>query len=162
MITGAATSRPLHDGDPAALHPGTALITDYGAEQVTIDAHASRSSELVLSDTYYPGWTVTVNGRPAAIDEVDYLLRGVHVPAGNDRIVFTYDPSSFPRAGCVSLVASVLVVGGARRRAGAGGASHVHVPPRRTAIRRSQVLPEADRSADRGSWCSGRILERDR
>jgi uncharacterized membrane protein YfhO len=64
----------------------------------------------VLSDTYYPGWNVTVNGRSSRIDEVDYLLRGVRVPAGNDVIVFTYDPTSFRAGWIVSLVASLSVI----------------------------------------------------
>jgi uncharacterized membrane protein YfhO len=77
---------------------------------VTIEAHAARASELVLSDTYYPGWQVTVNGRPAPIDRVDYMFRGVPVPAGTDRVVFTYNPSSFRIGWMVSLGATVVVV----------------------------------------------------
>ena len=73
-------------------------------------------SELVLSDTYYPGWNVTVNGQPAGIDEVDYLLRGVHVPAGDDRMVFSYDPGSFTAGWTVSLGATAARDRGARRR----------------------------------------------
>ncbi len=116
--------------DPGGGSPGTARITDYGAEQVTIGTpHANRSSELVLSDTYYPGWNVTVNGRPARIDEVNYLFRGVHVPAGEDRIVFTYDPQSFKTGWAISLAAAVIVIGaviiGLRRRR-----VRAHVPPR--------------------------------
>ena len=107
------TSSPipgLSDSETGSSSPGTAGITDYQAEKVTIDAHATRPSELVLSDTYYPGWSVSVNGKPAKIDEVDYLLRGVRVPAGNDRIVFTYDPSSFRTGWIVSLVTSVSLI----------------------------------------------------
>ena len=55
--------------------PGTAHITHYGTEQVSITARARRPAELVLSDTYYPGWKVTVNGRPAQIDPVDYAVK---------------------------------------------------------------------------------------
>ena len=88
--------------------PGTARITHYGAQQVTIDAQATKASELVLSDTYYPGWKVTVNGRPARISPVDYMFRGVPVPAGTDRIVFTYDPASFRIGWMISLVAVVV------------------------------------------------------
>jgi hypothetical protein len=109
LITG--TKLPgIPAGDPEESSPGSAQITDYGAEEVDIDADASRASELVLSDTYYPGWHVTVNGRPARIDEVDYLLRGVAVPAGNDHIVFSYDPSSFRTGWVVSLAATALVL----------------------------------------------------
>jgi hypothetical protein len=89
---------------------GSAHIVSYGAQRVTIAAHASRASELVLSDTYYPGWQVTVNGRPAQINRVDYLLRGVAVPAGSDRIVFTYDPASFERGWILSLGAALVIV----------------------------------------------------
>jgi len=90
--------------------PGKARIAYYGAERVTITAQADRPSELVLSDTYYPGWHVTVNGRSEPIERVDYLLRGVAVPAGTDRIVFTYAPTSFLEGWILSLSATVLLV----------------------------------------------------
>lgn len=105
--------------------PGTARITYYGAERVTITARARRAAELVLSDTYYPGWRVTVNGHPEPVDRVDYLLRGVAVPAGTDHIVFTYDPASFQEGWMLSLgativlVAAVMVEVARRRRAAA-------------------------------------------
>jgi hypothetical protein len=110
LIAGQRLSWLAQSGD-ASSTSGSARITDYGAEQVTIDAQANRSSELVLSDTYYPGWTATVNGRPAKIDEVDYLLRGVRVPAGADRIVFTYDPSSFTEGWILSLISTAVLAG---------------------------------------------------
>jgi hypothetical protein len=97
-------------GNGGGASPGQAHITDYGAQQVTIEANAGRASELVLSDTYYPGWHVTVNGTPARIDRVDYMFRGVPVPAGHDRIVFTYDPSSFRIGWMVSLGATLIVI----------------------------------------------------
>ncbi len=100
--------------------PGTAHIGQYATQKVTIDARANRASELVLSDTYYPGWHVTVNGRPTRLDRVDYMFRGVPVPAGTDRIVFTYDPFSFRLGWMISLVSVVVLVAtvwiGLRRR----------------------------------------------
>jgi hypothetical protein len=107
------TERPLpalSDNKASGTAPGDARITHYGAERVEISARANRAAELVLSDTAYPGWQVTVNGRPTQITRVDYLLRGVAVPAGDDRIVFTYDPTSFRNGWLVSLVAVVVTV----------------------------------------------------
>jgi hypothetical protein len=101
----AGLSSPLGAGGV----PGDARITDYGAERVTITARADRAAELVLSDTYYPGWQVTVNGRSEPIHQVDYLLRGVAVPAGTDHVVFTYDPSSFREGWMLSLAAAVVL-----------------------------------------------------
>jgi hypothetical protein len=89
---------------------GNAHIVSYQAQQVTITAHAARAGELVLSDTYYPGWQVTVNGRPAPISRVDYLLRGVAVPAGTDRVVFSYRPSSSQAGWILSLAAALVIV----------------------------------------------------
>ncbi len=90
---------------------GSAKITSYQAEKVTIVADASRASELVLSDSWYPGWQVTVNGKPQSIERVDYLLRGVSVPAGRDVVVFTYEPASFRLGWIVSLAATLILVG---------------------------------------------------
>jgi hypothetical protein len=112
---------PVGSAPAGQSSPGTARIEHYGAQQVTILARATRASELVLSDTYYPGWHVTVNGRPTRLDRVDFMFRGVPVPAGADRIVFTYDPTSFRIGWMVSLVATVVlvavvIVGASRRR----------------------------------------------
>jgi len=100
----------LPSSGPAPGVPGPARITDYTAQRVAITARASRASLLVLSDAYYPGWQVTVNGRTEPIHRVDYLLRGVAVPAGTDHIVFTYEPRSYRVGGIVSL-AAVMVLG---------------------------------------------------
>jgi hypothetical protein len=89
---------------------GSARIDVYSAEKVTITAHADRVGELVLSDTWYPGWQATVNGSAVPISEVDYLLRGVTVPAGTDHVTFTYDPRSFRVGWELSLAAAALVV----------------------------------------------------
>ena len=134
--------------------PGSADITNYGAQRVTITARAKQAAELVLSDTYYPGWQVTVNGRPAQISPVDYLLRGVAVPAGHDRIVFTYDPASFRIGWIVSLgsalvMATALVVVLLQRRPRVG---------RHARLRRPNTMPlppseiaTADRSLEQPS-----------
>jgi hypothetical protein len=107
-------------GDPDGSSPGEAQVTRYEPEQVRIQVHASRRSELVLSDTYYPGWHATVDGHPVRIDRVDYLLRGVPVPAGTHRVEFVYDPASFRVGWLVSLVVLLIlmaaVVLGVRRR----------------------------------------------
>jgi hypothetical protein len=50
---------------------------------------------LVLSDTYYPGWKVLVDGRPQKIYQADYAFRAVPLSAGTHQVEFTYDPMSF-------------------------------------------------------------------
>jgi uncharacterized membrane protein YfhO len=75
----------------------------------------------VLTDVQYPGWKATVDGKSADIERVDYLLRGVVVPAGTHTVEFSYEPASW-RAGWIlsglSLLAlvGVAALGWRRRR----------------------------------------------
>jgi hypothetical protein len=47
---------------------------------------------LVANELYYPGWTATVDGKPAQIYPTNAVMRGVVVPAGATTIEFTYTP----------------------------------------------------------------------
>jgi uncharacterized membrane protein YfhO len=49
-----------------------------------------RPGVAVLSASYDPGWTATVNGRPVRTRMIAPALVGVSVPAGTDHIVFQY------------------------------------------------------------------------
>ena len=67
----------------------------------------------MLTDLHYPGWKATVDGRDAPIERVNYLMRGVQVPAGTHRVEFTYEPTSYRVGWIVSLIATlgVLIAG---------------------------------------------------
>jgi uncharacterized membrane protein YfhO len=56
---------------------------------------------LILSDTYYPGWEVTVDGLPSQLLRANYALRGVYLPTGNHQVVFRFAPR-FLRLGLLS------------------------------------------------------------
>ncbi len=89
---------------PSPLPPGEreliisssrAEIVDYQANSVKIEARMNEEGFLVLSDTYYPGWRVWVNGREEKIYCADYLLRAVHLSPGFHQVRFVFDPLSF-------------------------------------------------------------------
>ena len=113
-------------GAPAlgsAVAAGQALVTSYAPEQVRVRVSAQRPGLLVLDDAYAPGWEATVDGRPVPVSRVDYVLRGVPVPAGTHTVTFHYSPLSWRIGWVVSLVSLVaivaaMLVGWRRRRAG--------------------------------------------
>jgi hypothetical protein len=74
---------------------GEARVVAHSPQSVTIDVDASCSGLLVVGDTYYPGWKVSVNGRDARVYATDLALRGVEVPRGHSRVEFHYEPGSF-------------------------------------------------------------------
>jgi Bacterial membrane protein YfhO len=103
---------------------GRARLGDLDEEQVEVSVRASRAGLLVLSDLSYPGWKAELNGEDAEIERVNYLMRGVKVPAGRSAVTFSYRPLSFTLGWVVSLLALVgLALTGAaslrRRRRGA-------------------------------------------
>ena len=51
---------------------------------------------LVLSELSYPGWRVRVDGKPAEMESVADLLRGVALDAGEHRVEFIFRPWSVP------------------------------------------------------------------
>jgi hypothetical protein len=69
-------------------------VTHRSSGSVTLDATLACDGMVVLSDAYAPGWTVTVDGNPAGILEVDGPLRGVLTPAGKHQILMRYRPRS--------------------------------------------------------------------
>ena len=72
-------------------------------QRVEIEATLERPGLVVLADVYYPGWELTIDGKPAPIYRVNRLMRGAAVSAGKHHLVYTYAPESFRVGGMISL-----------------------------------------------------------
>jgi hypothetical protein len=71
---------------------------------------AKEDKILVLSDTYYPGWKVFVDGRREKIYRANYNFRAVPLKAGEHEVRFIYDPASFKIGALISIFTSVGIV----------------------------------------------------
>ena len=47
---------------------------------------------LVLSEIYYPGWKVSIDGQKSDVKKVFDLFRGVDIASGTHRVVFSFQP----------------------------------------------------------------------
>jgi len=65
---------------------------------------------VVLTDTFYPGWQATVDGKETTIFRANFLFRGVFVPAGEHIVRFTYLPWSFVLGVALAVCAWGIVV----------------------------------------------------
>jgi hypothetical protein len=52
-------------------------------------------SLLILDELFYPGWSATVDGRPAEIFRANVISRAVAVPPGQHSVAFAYKPPYF-------------------------------------------------------------------
>jgi hypothetical protein len=94
--------------EPAGYLPAT--VTSYAAERVEIETSAPQERLLVLTDSYYPGWTARVDGALTEILRANGLYRAVRVPAGSHRVEFEYRPASLRWGAWISLVSCVVLV----------------------------------------------------
>ena len=84
-------------------------ITAYDSDEVRVDVDSACAGLLVLSDTYFPGWQATVDGRSATIHPTNMAFRGVVVGAGRSEVVFRYHPPAF-RAGIYVAIAAIVAM----------------------------------------------------
>src|SRR5205823_4743042 len=77
----AVVTSPVGGVAPGA-RPGRAALVRERPERVRYRVDARRPALLVMPDVDYPGWHASVDGHDAQLRRVDYLLRGVAVPAG--------------------------------------------------------------------------------
>jgi hypothetical protein len=71
---------------------GTATVREIGLSSMVLDVDATGAAVLVVSETYYPGWTASIDGEPAKIIPVYHALRGVIVPEGRHEVMMRYEP----------------------------------------------------------------------
>jgi hypothetical protein len=93
-----------------------ARLTHYepGRMSIELSEPAPDGSALVVSENYFPGWTATVDGHPAATGRTDYTLIGVELPEGARRIELSFDDPAYEQGKLVTLLAltaTVLLIG---------------------------------------------------
>jgi hypothetical protein len=98
-------------------------IAQYGPQQIAIEVTLKRPGLMVLADTFYPGWTLTIDGVNAEIHRVNLMMRGAAVRAGKHELVYRYEPVSF-RAGVALSIAGLILL-----TLGAFTSRHSHWPP---------------------------------
>ena len=83
-------------------------ILDYGPSSIRLFVNAPRPGYVFLSDTYYPGWKVYVDGKGSKILRANYMFRAVKVDEGGHEIRYIYDPLSFKLGAIVSGLSLLL------------------------------------------------------
>ncbi|MEA2843908.1 MAG: hypothetical protein QOJ69_1579 [Actinomycetota bacterium] len=114
---------PAHAGGPA----GTVEVVSQRATEVRLKVDRATPGWLVARQTWFPGWTASVNGKPVELVRADVAFTAVPVGAGTSEVVLRYRPESVRYgllASAVSLVVLIAWVaaagrvnGSARRRA---------------------------------------------
>ena len=74
---------------------GTIRLTTYEPNRLVYETQNTTDGVAVFSEIYYPaGWQVTIDGQPAPLARANYVLRALHIPAGQHTVEMRFDPQS--------------------------------------------------------------------
>ncbi|MBI5830273.1 MAG: YfhO family protein, partial [Chloroflexi bacterium] len=110
----ASLTAPAFDPDSTVIlepDPAPALARGFAVQHETFTVTLARDGYFLLSDTFYPGWRVRVDGHPRPLFRADYTFRAVAVPAGTHTVEFEYAPLSFAVGLTISALAALVWVG---------------------------------------------------
>ena len=89
---------------------GNIKITDYTPNSIKIQTNTIAESFLILSEAYYPiGWKCLVNKKETTIYQMNHILRGIEIPAGEQEIEFNFEPASYKKARMISFISTNVV-----------------------------------------------------
>jgi hypothetical protein len=109
LVEGSVPASPATGAESASIDRRTSSTV---AASVSLSAPAL----LMLNDTFYPGWTATVDGTPTPIHRTDFLFRGIAVPAGLHHIVFAYRSRAVELGTSITTVALIAILAAALYR----------------------------------------------
>ena len=88
----------------------TINLVDVKPNYLKYQSQNKNDGFAVFSEIYYPkGWKVLIDGKPTKYMCVNYILRGIAVPAGNHTIEFNFDPAVVKTGSKITLASSVLL-----------------------------------------------------
>jgi len=84
-------------------------IEEYRPHSVVVNVDMKANGYLVLTDCYFPGWRVYVDGERSKIYKADYIFRAVALQKGEHKLHFVYKPFSV-RLGLVLIALSFSLI----------------------------------------------------
>jgi len=79
-------------------------------DKISYESNANSNQFAVFSEVYYPyGWDAFIDGKKTPYTRVNYLLRGMPVPAGSHKIAFIFEPRSVILSDKITMWLSILL-----------------------------------------------------
>lgn len=95
---------------PSAAPGDTVVMTGYTPNTVSYKVTAKNGGIAVFSEVWFPwGWHATVDGQPAQLGRVNYVLRALRVPAGTHTVSMTFDPQSIHTTSTLAYICVTLI-----------------------------------------------------
>ena len=96
----------------AKANDSTAIVKldKYEPNNLQYTVNSKNGGVVVFSEVYYPGWTATIDGQPAELGRVNYILRAVSVKPGKHTVVLDFHPTSISTTETIAYIAIVILL----------------------------------------------------
>ncbi|MBO5699015.1 MAG: YfhO family protein [Bacteroidaceae bacterium] len=91
------------------LGEGTVELTFYEPNELHYQINSAQGGVVVFSEIFYPGWTAYIDGEPAELGRVNYVLRALRMPAGQHEVKLEFRPQTETFTTTVAYVAFLLI-----------------------------------------------------
>lgn len=85
-------------------------IISIQSQKIIIEIESPEDGWLEDAETWYPGWTATVDNNSTEVLHSNYIFRVVRVPAGKHIVTFTFSPSSLLIGAIVTVVSLIIIL----------------------------------------------------
>lgn len=97
--------------EPVADSSATIALIKNDNDWATYSFNAATNQFAVFSEIYYKsGWKAYIDGKEAPIVKVNYVLRGLAVPAGKHEIKFEFKPEGYYKGRSITSIFSIVLV----------------------------------------------------
>ncbi len=101
--------KPLLNNITPADSTASIKMTSFDNDDIKYESNAAGNHVAVFSEIFYKDWEAFIDGKKVEIMKVNYVLRGLAIPAGKHNIEFKFEPSIFYISKNISNIASWLV-----------------------------------------------------
>ncbi len=84
--------------------------TTFDNDAISYESSSNSSNAAVFSEIYYKDWNAYIDGKPAPVFKVNYLLRAMIIPAGKHQINFKFEPTVYFTSRMVSAISSWILM----------------------------------------------------
>ena len=86
----------------------TIQLKSHKPNHLIYSSENSKNGFAVFSENYYEnGWKATIDGNETKIHRVNYVLRGLQIPAGKHTIEFKFEPQVVKTGSTIALISSI-------------------------------------------------------
>lgn len=90
---------------------GKITLQSYKPNYLVYETDSKDKGFAVFSEIYYPkGWDAYIDGKLTPHTCVNYVLRGMEIPAGKHKVEFKFEPKSYRTGNTIAMIGSILVL----------------------------------------------------